>query len=211
MRLAVFGGTGGTGMQVIRQALDRGHTVTALARNPAAVTTKDPGLRVIHGDVLTPGDVAPVVADADAVLSALGIGFHRHATTVYSAGTGNILTAMAQATVRRLLVVSTSSLDVPSPSRLPEWLLIRLILHPLLKRPYSDMARMETHIRESTVDWTIIRAAGLTNGPAKNNYRTSTNGRLRNGWTISRADLAAYLLDHIEDDQSHRTTVELAY
>ncbi|HEX4705203.1 MAG TPA: NAD(P)H-binding protein [Pseudonocardiaceae bacterium] len=211
MRLAVFGGTGGTGTQVIRQALDRGHEVTALARTPEAVTINDPGLRIIRGDVLTAGSADPVVADADAVISALGIGFHRHATTVYSAGTANILAAMAKAGVRRLLVVSTSSLTVPSRRHLPEWLLTRLILHPLLKRPYADMATMETRIRQSTVDWTVVRAAGLTNAPAKDKYRTSTNGRLRNGWTISRADLAAYLLDHIKDPQSHQTTVELAY
>ncbi|HUY45923.1 MAG TPA: NAD(P)H-binding protein [Streptosporangiaceae bacterium] len=211
MLLAVFGGTGGTGTHLIRQALDRGHHVAALARRPEAMRLAHPRLRVVRGDVVVPGAADPVVEGADAVLSALGIGYRRHATTVYSAGTGNILAAMGRAQVRRLLVVSTSSLSVPDPGRPVEWAVARLILQPLLRRPYADMALMEQRIRKSGTDWTVARAARLTNGSGGRPYRTAVDSRLPGCWSVSRADLASYLLDHIWDHRVCRATMEIAY
>jgi putative NADH-flavin reductase len=152
-----------------------------------------------------------VVAGADAVISALGIGLRRHATTVYSRGTGNILAAMAGAGVNRLLVVSTSSLQLPEPRQLAEWLLARFVLHPLLRRPYSDLATMEELVRRSSAAWTVVRAARLTNGRPTGKYRTAVNRKLRSCWSISRADLAGYLLDHAGDERLSRAVVEIAY
>ena len=211
MRLAVFGATGGTGAELVRQALERGHCVTALARRPDAVRIGHRDLHVVGGDVLVPGAAHRVVAGADAVISALGIGYRRHATTVYSQGTGNILAAMRHAGVERLLVVSTSSLRRPPPRQLAEWLLATLVLHPLLRRPYADMALMEDDVRRSGTAWTLVRAARLTSGRATGSYRTAVGGKLSSCWSISRADLAGYLLDHVTDGSLHRATVEIAY
>jgi putative NADH-flavin reductase len=211
MRLAVFGSTGGTGVELIRQALERGHEVTALARRPDAVRIDHRALQVIGGDVLVPGATRRVVAGVDAVVSALGIGFRRHATTVYSQGIGNILDEMRRARVGRLLVVSTSSLQPPGRRQVAEWLLTRLVLHPVLRRPYADMALMEERVRRSEAAWTVVRAARLTNGRRTGTYRTAVDGKLRSCWSISRADLASYLLDHVADPVLHRTTVEIAY
>jgi len=212
MRLAVFGATGGTGMQVVRQALDRGHSVIALARRPEAITIDHPYLQVIMGDVLTPGIAETVVDGADAVVSALGIGYRRHATTVYSDGTANILSAMKTTGVRRLLVVSTSSLHLPDRSRTVEWLVTRFLLHPMLRRPYADMTRMEQRVRSSDVDWTLVRAARLTNGAAAGTYRTASHpDKLLGCWSISRADLAGYLLDQVAGNRSRREIIEIAH
>ena len=211
MRLAVFGATGPTGKLLTRQALDRGHHVTALARRPEAMQIEHLRLRVVPGDILVPGTADSVVEGADAVLSALGIGYHRHATTVYSEGTGNILAAMDRARVSRLLVVSTSSLHLPDRRELALWLFIRLLLHPMLRRPYADIALMEELIRRSDVDWTLACAARLTNGRAAGAYRTAVNDRLRGGWSISRADLASYLLDQVDSPSLHGAAVEIAY
>jgi putative NADH-flavin reductase len=211
MRLAVFGATGGTGTQLVSQALDRGHQVVALARRPADVRIRHPRLSVVRGDVVVPGAADPVVDGADAALSALGIGYHRHATTVYSAGTGNILAAMDRAHVSRLLVVSTSSLRPPDPGRPAEWLLTRLLLRPILRRPYADMVLMEQGVRQSGIDWTLVRAARLTNGHGERAYRTAVDGTLSGCWSISRADLASYLLDSVLDPDSCHATVEIAY
>jgi putative NADH-flavin reductase len=211
MRLAVFGATGGTGMQVVAQALDRGHHVVALARRPDAIGIENPRLRVVAGDVLISGAADAVVDGADAVVSALGIGYRRHATTVYSDGTANILAAMKTTGVRRLLVVSTSSLHLPDRSQIVEWLVTRFLLHPMLRRPYADMTRMEQRVMSSDVDWTLVRAARLTNGAAAGAYRTASHaGKLPGCWSISRADLAAYLLDRIADNSSYRDIVEIA-
>nr|CEL20082.1 Flavin reductase [Kibdelosporangium sp. MJ126-NF4] len=207
----MFGATGGTGVELTRQALQRWHDVVVLARNPAAMPVQHPRLRVERGDVLDPERVYKVVDGVDAVVSALGIGYKRHATTVYSEGTGNILTAMARTGVRRLQVVSTSSVHIPPPSQPLEWLVARFLLHPLLRRPYADMMEMERRVLASDRDWTIVRAARLTNGELTADYRTRTGGKLKGCWSISRADLASHLLDTIADAKTHQVTTEIAY
>jgi putative NADH-flavin reductase len=209
MRIAVFGATGGTGQELLRQALAAGHQVVALARRPEAVAAQDERLRVVEGDVLRPEDVASAVAGADAVISALGIGMHRHATTVYSAGTGNVIDAMKTAGVRRLLCVSTSSLELPPPRRITEFAVSRM-LHAILAAPYSDMALMERAVRTSGLDWTLVRAARLTNAAPTGRYRTMVDEKLPGCWSISRADLAGYLLDRVTDEQTHGRCVEIA-
>jgi putative NADH-flavin reductase len=211
MRLAVFGATGGTGRQLTQQALDRCHDVVVLARKPDAVGLRHPRLRIEQGDVLDPEAVATVVDGADVVLSALGIGYRRHATTVYSDGTGNILAAMDRANIRRLLVVSTSSVQVPPPTHVAEWMIARLLLHPMLRKPYADMMEMERRIKASGSDWSLVRAARLTKGPLTGNYRTVVNTKMRSCWSISRADVANYMLDHLLDPRTRRATIEIAY
>lgn len=210
MRLAVFGATGGTGVQVIKQALRRGHRVTALARRPERLGITDPHLDVVAGDVLAAGSCDAVVDGVDAVVSALGIGMHRHATTVYSAGTGNVIGAMTRTGVDRLLVVSTSSLSIPDRRQLPEWLVTKFLLHPMLKRPYADMADMEQRVRDSNIQWTLVRAARLTDRPSTGDYRIAFDGKLHGCWSIARADLATYLLDHVRDQHTYRRIVEIA-
>lgn len=211
MRLAVFGATGGTGRQLTQQALERGHDVVVLARNPAAVRAEHPRLRVEQGDVLDPTAVDRVVDGCDAVASALGIGYRRHATTVYSAGTRNILTSMRRSGVFRIVVVSTSSIQVPPLAHFGEWAVSRLLLHPLLRKPYSDMIEMERLVRASDRRWSLVRAARLTNGQRTGKYRSATDAKLRGCWSISRADVAHYMLRHLEDHRIYRRTIELAY
>lgn len=211
MRLAVFGATGGTGRSVIEQALEAGNKVTALARRPEALDGLADRVTVVAGDVLEPADVARAVDGAEVVVSALGIGMHRHATTVYSQGTANILAAMADQGVRRLLVVSTSSLEIPAPRRPAEWALAKLLLHNILRKPYADMAVMERHVRESDADWTLVRAARLTKGPRTGRYRTSRNAKLPGCWSISRADVADFLLGSAAEPETFRATIEIAY
>ncbi|MCA1655360.1 MAG: NAD(P)H-binding protein, partial [Pseudonocardiaceae bacterium] len=173
MRVTVFGPTGGTGRSAIAQALDAGDKVTVLARNPAALAEFGDRITTVAGDVLDPAAVGRAVAGAEVVISALGIGMHRHATTVYSQGTAHIIDAMRAEGTRRLLVVSTSSLEVPEPRRFAEWFIAKILLHRILAKPYADMALMERRIRESDVDWTLVRAARLTKGPRTGRYRTA--------------------------------------
>ncbi|GAB3434099.1 NAD(P)-dependent oxidoreductase [Actinophytocola sediminis] len=211
MRLAVFGATGGTGRAVIAQALAAGDKVTVLARNPADLAEFGDRITVVGGDVLDPAAVAEVVAGAHVVVSALGIGMHRHATTVYSQGTTNIIDAMRTEGTERLLVVSTSSLEIPSPKRFGEWFIAKFLLHRILAKPYGDMALMEQRVRDSGLDWTLVRAARLTKGGLTGSYRSAIGEKLRGCWSIARADVAHYLLAHAADREISRTTVEIAY
>lgn len=210
MRVTVFGATGGTGRALVAQALDAGDKVTVLARDPRALAEFGDRITVVTGDVLDKSVVSQAVAGAEVVLSALGIGMRRHATTVYSQGTANIISAMRDEGTRRLLVVSTSSLEVPPARRVGEYLLAKLLLHRILAKPYADMALMERHVRESDVDWTLVRAARLTNGPVSGAYRTAVNAKLPGCWSVSRADVAHYLLAHAADRDVLRATVEIA-
>lgn len=206
----MFGPTGGTGRGVIEQALTVGDKVTVLARNPAALEEFAGRITVVAGDVLDSDDVGRAVEGAEVVISALGIGMHRHATTVYSQGTANIIDAMKADGIRRLLVVSTSSLEIPSPRQVGEWLLAKVLLHRLLAKPYADMALMEQRVRDSGLDWTLVRAARLTNGPLTGQYRTAVNRKLRGCWSISRRDVAHYLLTHAADPDINQGIVEIA-
>jgi putative NADH-flavin reductase len=212
MKFVIFGGTGGTGRALIDQALRDGHDVTAVVRRPEAIALRHDRLHVFRGDVLRPETLDEPVAGREAVLSALGIGLSRAGTTVYSAGTRNILAAMRNAGLRRILVVSTASLELPPPTQFAQWLVYRGLLHPLLRRPYGDMRRMEAEVRSSGLDWTLVRAARLTNGRRPGaGYRTAVDGKLRGGWSISRADVAGYMLSRVDDPGTFRATVEIAY
>ncbi|MFF7457522.1 NAD(P)-dependent oxidoreductase [Kitasatospora sp. NPDC008115] len=212
MNIAVFGATGGTGRRFLELAGAAGHSTVAFARDPLALVDARP-TTIRQGDVLDPRAVARAVEGADAVVSALGIGYSRAATTVYSAGTGHILKAMHAAGVTRVLCVSTTGMSLPpwpaDPARraLTSWM-----LHPVLRRPYADMARMERLLLADTeLDWTLVRAARLTAGRARGRYRTAAGRRLPGAWSISRADLAHYLLGALDDPAARRAVVEVAY
>lgn len=211
MRLTVFGPTGGTGRSTIAQALEAGDKVTVLARDPAALAEFGDRITVVAGDVLDPSAVAAAVEGAEVVISALGIGMHRHATTVYSQGTANVISAMRAEGVRRLLVVSTASLEIPPPRQFVEWVVARFLLHKILAKPYADMASMERHIQDSDLDWTIVRAARLTKGEVTGRYRTAVDTKLRGCWSISRADVAHYCLAQASELGTAGRIVEIAY
>jgi putative NADH-flavin reductase len=167
---------------------------------------------VVPGDVLRPETLKEPVAGADAVLSALGIGYSRAATTVYSQGTDNVMRAMEAGGVRRIIVVSTTSVEPPSPRvDLRQWLFFRGVLHQVLRKPYADIREMEARVRASHLDWTLLRAARLTTGRRTGRYRTAVNDRLRKGWSISRADLAHCMLTHIDAPPTYGGIVEIAY
>lgn len=210
-RVVVFGATGGTGRQLVRQALDAGRRVRALARRPDALDVRHPDLDVVAGDVLAPEDVRRVVRPGDRVVSALGIGHSRAATTVYSRGTANVLSAMAHADVRRLVCLSTCGLEAGSAAAPLQRLVARQVLQRVLRRPYADMTEMESLVRGTGVDWTVVRAARLTDGRRTGRYRVGDAGTLRGSWSISRADLAEYLLRSLHDPDPVRRTVEIAY
>jgi putative NADH-flavin reductase len=211
MDLTVFGATGGTGLELLRTALAAGHTVTAVARDPDRLPLTHQHLRRARADVLNPASLDGTLERADAVLSALGAPGGRRPTGVYSAGTGNILAAMGRRGTRRFVGVSA----LPVTPRTEVGALERLLVYPLLHRffgeNYADMARMEELLRRSDVDWTVVRPPRLTDGPATGRYRLAVGHHLRGARTISRADLAAAMLRLVDDPDSVRAAVGVAY
>jgi len=209
MRLAVFGATGGTGRQLVEQALAQGHEVAAGVRDPARLPVEHSRLRVVQADVFDPSSLKPALEGTDAVLSALGPHPRADDLTVCSRGVRSILKAMQAAGVRRIVAVSGS----PVPKRDPgdgalQRVLLRPLLHRMFGRLYADLALMEAQLRESTTEWTVFRPPLLTNGPRSGRYRTTLGRNASGGFgRVSRADLADAMLRCLEDAATVRTSV----
>jgi putative NADH-flavin reductase len=210
VRLTVFGSTGPTGRALVQQALGQGHEITAVARDPAAIDVTGDRLRAVRADVLDGASLNGVLNGVDATLSAIGT-HGRRPTTVYSAGVANIRDAMHHAGVRRF--VGISALPVTPRTELGKT--ERRVVVPMLSlffgEMYADMTRMEQVLRESDLDFTIMRPPQLTNGRATGQYRTAINDHLPRARKISRADLAAEMLKVLPDTRTLRATVSLAY
>jgi putative NADH-flavin reductase len=210
VHLAIFGCTGPTGRALVAQALDEGHDVTALARDPAAVDATGARLQVARADVLDPSSFDGVLNGVDAVLSAIGA-HGRQQTTVYSVGAANIRDAMHHAGVQR--IVGITALPVTPRTELgpaERWIVVPL-LSMFFGEMYADMARMEHVLHDSDLDFTIMRPPQLTTGPATGKYRTAINQHLPRARKISRADLAAEMLQVIPEEKTVRATVTIAY
>ncbi|MGH3558974.1 MAG: NAD(P)-dependent oxidoreductase, partial [Mycobacterium sp.] len=194
MNIAIFGANGQTGRLLTSQALAAGHHVIAVTRHPGDFPLSDPHLAVAGVDVHDAAAVTDVVSAADAVLSTLGVSFTRQPVDTYSVGTGNIVAAMRASGVRRLAVVSSTTVYPTRRSQSP--LALRL-LEPIIKRTigktvYDDMRRMETIVASSGLDWTIVRPSGLFDLPHPTDYHAGEIDPV--GGFTSRTDLADYLL-----------------
>lgn len=207
MRLVVFGASGGTGTEIVRQALGHGHEVTAfMHENPLPLD--DPRVRAIRGDVRDFEQVLTAVRGNDAVASALG--FSRGPSgEVLSAGIANVIHAMAEEGVSKLAAVSAAGTFARDDRRLS--LGFRIMMKTTLRAVYDDLERMEQRIMASDLDWTIIRPVGLTDGAFTGTYRFSADGSLLpKASRISRADVAAAVLKGIETDLWSRRAVVVA-
>lgn len=206
MKMTIFGSTGGTGRELVRQALDAGHEVTAVARDPAALITTDPRLAVRHGDVLYPDSLPAAINGADVVLSALGTASGSAPTTVYSSGVRNILEAMRAAQVTRFVGISAAPVIARS-----ERAGFERVAFPILYRffggTYEDLRRMEDVLRSSEADWTVLRPPMLTDKAATGSYRTAPDGNVKGGRKLTRADLAAAMLNLAGSAGASRTAL----
>ena len=200
MRIAVFGATGATGRHVVDQALEAGHEVTALVRNPATLNVQHRRLEVVVGDVGRAQCVEDVIRDKDVVISALGTN-QRGPVSVCSDGVREILKVMDKHDVRRLVVLSAHG-AAESHDRS----LFVLAVWAMQRDKMLDKERMEDLLRESSVDWTIVRPPALTTGPRTGAYRTGTDLPVRITSNISRADLAEFLLREAVEEAYVRQT-----
>jgi putative NADH-flavin reductase len=204
--IAVIGATGRTGRLVVEQALTAGHRVTALARRTEALETARAGLTAYTIDLLIPGSLRSLLDEHDAVISAVGTP-SRTATTLYSAGTAEIIAAVKPNT--RLLLISSAGLSTPAGVGLPTRL-AAAILHRIMRETYADMARTEQLLATSELNWTAVRPTRLTDRPPTGHPRISIGAAERVGPRTSRADLAAYLLAAINDPRTYKTAVALS-
>ncbi|MCW2659944.1 MAG: NAD-dependent epimerase [Mycobacterium sp.] len=207
MQIVIFGANGLTGRLLTRRVLDAGHSAVAVTRRPDEFPISDVRLTVAGADVLRDG-LAGIVAGADAVLSTLGVPFTRQPVDTYSVGTRNVVTAMRESGVNRLVVVSSIG-AYPAPGRRHTPLALRLV-EPIITRTigktvYDDIRRMEGLVRESDLDWTIVRPSGLFDLPQRTNYVAGEIDPV--GAFTARIDLADYLVKLAQDGMARRQTV----
>jgi putative NADH-flavin reductase len=196
MKLAVFGATGGTGKQVVQQALAAGHHVTALVRDPAKLDLIQPALTVRRGNVLEPEDVFNTVSGADAVIVSLG-STANNPDSVVSHGTANVVDAMQKAGVARLIVVTSLGVG-ESKDQVPFF--FKALMATALRKTMQDKEAQEKLVKASGLDWTIVRPGGLTDGPLTGQYRYGLDPKLVAG-QVSRADVAEFVLKQLTDTQ----------
>lgn len=199
MNLLIIGATGGTGKELVRQALHLGHSVKAFVRKPGSLDIKHERLTVMRGNILDYPSVERAMEGIDAVLSALGHKRWFIPTTILSEGTNNIIAAMRKHNVRR--IVCETSLGV-GDSRGKLGLYYTLFVIPFITLFYfHDKWRQEQIIRQSGLEWIIVRPARLTNGMKRSSYRHGTKlGNYILTLSISRADTADFMLKQLTTD-----------
>jgi putative NADH-flavin reductase len=202
MRLAIFGATGTVGSELLAQALDAGHEVRVLARRPSKLTARA-GLTVIAGDAKDSRAVRQTLDGCDAVLSTLG-STDRHDQGVRGSGTANILRAMRERGIRRVVIMGGFHLRFDGDrGKLGQALLV-----PILRMAYGAALLEDTHamaalLRASELDWTLVRAPRVVCGkrPA-----ASRAGSLALGpWSkVAQASVARLMLRYLDEEATIR-------
>lgn len=207
MKLIIFGSTGGTGRQIVTQALEQGHEVTAFARSPEKLGQKHEKLQVIKGDVLDFASVEQAIQGQDTVLCALGLppSAIMDNSNLRAKGTKNIIRAMENTGVKRIICQSSAGIG-DSRDTLP-FLMKYLIVPFILRRAWADHELQENYVKESQLDWIIARPAALTDGEHTGSYQqgyTADNKTVTS--KISRADTADFMLKQLaKNDYLHKT------
>lgn len=207
MKLLIFGSTGSIGRELLKQALEDGHTVTAFARDPSKLDIKHHNLTVVQGDVMEFPSVEQAVQGQDAVFCSLGAG---RRGTVRSEGTRNIVRAMEQAGVRRFICQSTLGVGESWDNLNVIWKYV--MFKGLLRQAYADHVSQEDCVKQSHLDWTIVRPGAFTDGNRTGEYRHGFPGTDRSAkLKISRADVADFMLKQLTDDTYLHKAPSLSY
>lgn len=209
MKLAVVGATGRTGRLVVDLALAAGHTVTAVARTPDRLPPFAHGTpRIARADVSRPGSLLEPLAGQDAVVSALGT-TGRTATTVFSDGARELVSAARAGGVGHLVVMSSAGLET---GHLPfaQRVVTRLVVDRLYREIHHDLARMEAVLRSSDTAWTVVRAPMLKDGPPAAAPRVSFDLPLPGAGTATRATVAAWIVRHLGVAATFRRRIAIA-
>ena len=194
MNVAVFGATGGTGLELVKQALARGHVVTAFVRDPTRLPAGGDGLTIVTGDIHDAADVARCVKGQDAVLCALGSRDLKR-TMIRATGTASIIDGMKRQGVTRLIVVSAMGVGASWNSLS---LFNRLLFAAFLGGARADHEAQEAAVTSSGLDWTIVRPSGLVDSPGTGVYGVGEEIRAKTS-RIPRADVTTLILDELAE------------
>jgi putative NADH-flavin reductase len=201
MNVTVFGATGAIGSLTVAELLERGHTVTAYARNPAKVpATWHDRVRLVVGEMSDAEAIDSAIAGADAVVSALGPSMDRKATGVpLVAGTAHIVAAMLRHGVTRYIGQATPAVLDPREKPTPVTRLIAFMPRTFMPRAYEEIRGMTGPVMSSDLDWTIVRFIAPKDTPKQDRLRAGFFGTDKLGFAVSRADIAAFTAAQVDD------------
>jgi putative NADH-flavin reductase len=198
-KIALFGATGKTGQQFLQLALAKNYPVKALVRNPAKLGQQHPNLEVVQGDVLNPTDVERTVQGTDLVVSLFGQ-VKGSPKNLQTEGTRHIVEAMKKQGIRRIISLSGGGLPYPEDKpKIPDHL-IRLLMRVVVPDLLTDAKQHAEVLRQSGLDWTIVRGPRLTDAEKKGRYRVGWVG-VNASTQIGRADFAEFILQQVEEEQ----------
>jgi putative NADH-flavin reductase len=208
MKVVVLGATGGTGLEIVRQAKERGHFVTALVRSPEKLHAYAGSITIRQGSPLNASELEEILGGHDCVLSAFGLRVpiaktDRHLLRDFATA---LTTAMTRARMKRVIIESTAFLFKDSVFP-PTYLFGRLLFPGVV----ADATGMEQIFKRSELNFTLVRPPRLTNGPHTGNYRVREGHLPRFGFTISRADVADCFLNVLDDPQTIKKVLGASY
>ncbi len=207
MKLIIFGATGTVGTQLVKQALEQGHLVTAFTRSPEKLANlPQHNLTIVKGDLQNAEQVEQALLHQDAVLCAIGDGAKGK---VRAAGTQHILDAMKKTGLKRFVCQTTLGLGNSAGNLNFFWKYV--MFGWLLKKAFKDHQLQEQHIFDSSLDYTIVRPSAFTDGPVTNSYKIGFGGNYKNlSLKISRADVADFMLQQLRNSQYLKTAVSIS-
>jgi putative NADH-flavin reductase len=210
MKIVIFGATGATGQELVKQALAAGHEVTALARNPTKLALRVQ-LRVVKGNALDAESVAGAIAGQESVITALG-SRSLNDNVLLPRSMGHILAGMKQHGVRRLIVTGASGTMPKAEERLGPIKrgIFRLVKATLLRKPFQSQTEMQKMVRASDTEWTIVQPPRLLNTAGRGQVRIDGEALPANGVTIPRADVAKFMLEQLTSPEWVRRDVYIA-
>ncbi|MGD0442999.1 MAG: SDR family oxidoreductase [Edaphobacter sp.] len=203
MNIAIFGASGATGTLLTERCLAAGYTVTALLRRPEKCRLRDK-VHVIRGSVFDPSPVRETIEGADVVLSTLGAHSPLRNENVLPRAVPRIVQAMQQTSVRRLIVLGSAGALPNSLDKQPawrRWFVQEIFYKTFLKWPVAEQISQYATLSASNLDWTMVMPPMLTNAPAQHAYRVDGEALPRNGSRISRADVAGFMMQQIDNPQ----------
>ena len=213
MNVAIFGAGGATGTLLTERCLALGYPVTALLRRPKNFPLRN-RIRVIKGSAFDPSPVLETVEGADVVLSTLGARSPLRNENVLPRAMPRILDAMRQKGVRRIIVLGSAGALANSLERQPalrRWFVQNIVYSTFLKWPVAEQIAQYALLSKSNLDWTMLMPPMLTNGPARGSYRIDADALPPNGMRISRADVADFMMQQIDNPQWIKKGVYLSW
>ncbi len=216
MKVFLLGATGSTGYEILRRLVRDGHSVKALARNPAKLKLEEikPSqkgqIEPIEGSVFELAKLEEHFKGCQVVISALGTGKDNRYTEVYSQGGRNILAAMRTSGIKRLITITSGLVDLSDPST--DNFFLNRIIRPNFNKVYYDQTRWETILDDTEdIDWTCVRPPYLTNKAFTGEYRIKEKHVPKGGRKISRADLADFIVRQINSEEFIHKKPVIAY